>query len=444
MAACYENHLKPFIKASLSDYVTVVSSNSTTGLLLDGAERTNEDLQHLDKRIKTLENPTLGHTQGRPHLGLQERVDRYGLGPSIYAGPPSIDLDPSKLQEDREALGEKVQRLSTQVQKIIAEASESAISFGGLGLKSVREIDSWLAANPHAARHYGLCPDVMIFLEWVADDMMKGEKIAEQLRKLKKLGFVSAAEARGCDSFAYSLPRVFAGEGEDQVHAADKSYFPTVKTFAMWSGKGWGTWDRIKTSTDKVKIAFESQIKASIPASDPTYNLFMLAVSSVYSWLEGFEKEIISDMCAGLVLNQFSDAVGWSLSTRLGVRVLEEVGQHRIGVGSLISANNVDTNSNASHVLYATFRTLNMMSVFKKYKYKNHPCLSEFVKFMASNSGLDTIKKLETRVKNLEDDLKEARDKAKVSSAQADTAFNKAEQATKDLLALVRRVKALE
>jgi hypothetical protein len=67
--------------------------------------------------------------------------------------------------------------LTTQVQKIIAEANESAISFGGLGLKSVREVDSWLAANPYAARHYGLCPDVMIFLEWVTDDMMKGEKI---------------------------------------------------------------------------------------------------------------------------------------------------------------------------------------------------------------------------------------------------------------------------
>lgn len=194
---------------------------------------------------------------------------------------------------------------------------------------------------------------------------------------------------------------------------------------------------------DNVKTAFEGQIKACIPASDPAYNLFRLAVSECYSWLEGFEKEIITDMCAGLVLNQFSDAAGWSLSTRLGVRVLEEVSLHRIGVGSLISADNGD--SNASHVLYATFRTLDVMGVFKKYKYKNHPCISsEFVKFMASNSGLDSIKKLEIRVKSLEADLKESREKGKVASAKADTASNKAEQATKDFATLAKRVKMLE
>ena len=105
--------------------------------------------------------------------------------------------------------------MTTQVHQIIAEANESAVSFGGLDLKSVHEVDSWLAANPYASRHYGLCPDAMIFLEWVADDMSKGEKITEELRKLKKLGFATAAKARACDRFAYALPsRVFAGNSE--------------------------------------------------------------------------------------------------------------------------------------------------------------------------------------------------------------------------------------
>jgi hypothetical protein len=63
---------------------------------------------------------------------------------------------------------------------------------------------------------------------------------------------------------------------------------------------GWNN----KNQHDNAKIAFlESQIKASIPASDPARNLFMLAVSEVCSWLEGFEKETISDMCAGLCVS---------------------------------------------------------------------------------------------------------------------------------------------
>jgi hypothetical protein len=438
----YSNQLKPFLRDSLKDYATVAFCETNTGLLLDGADRVNDDLSHLDKRIKILEEAPAVKAS-RPHLDLQARMQQYKSGPGANVGPPNIDCDPPQPQEDREALAEKVQRLSTQVQKIVAEASDSAISFGGLGLKSVREVDSWLAAHPHAARHYGLCPDVMIFLEWVADDLGGGEKITNQLRKLQKLGFATAAEARAVDSFAYLLPRVFAGEGEDWVHSADKSYFPKCKTFATWSGKGWGYWDRIKASMDRVKTAFEGQVRASIPASDPIYNLFMLAISEVYSWLEGYEKEIITDMCTGLVVNQFSAPAGWSLSTRIGVRVLEEVGQPRIGVGSLISSTN--SASNASHVLYAVFRTLDVMSDFKKYKFKNHPCISsEFVKFMASNSGMDSIKKLEDRVKSLESDLKEALNKVKVASVKADTASNKAEQSTKDLVALTKRVKSLE
>ena len=441
--AYFANHLHPFIKEAFKDYITLVASNRNTELLLDGADRVNDDLQHIVKRIKILEDTTTAVKNSRPHSNLQARMGRYSSGPGDHFGMPPTELDPPAPQEDRSSLGEKVQRLSTQVQKMVSEANESSISFGGLGLKSVQEVDSWLVAHPHAKIHYGLCPDVMVFLEWVADDLKKTEKITEQLRKLKKLGFHTPAEARAVDSFAYSLPRVFAGDGEDQVYSADKSYFGSCKTFALWSTKGWGYWARIKLSMDNVRTAFEQQIKASIPANDQTYNLFMLAVSDVYSWIEGFEKEIISDMCTGLVANQFSDAAGWSLSTRLGVRVLDEVGQHRVGVGSLISANEGD--SNAAHVLYASFRTLDMMSVFKKFKYKNHPCISsEFVKFMASNSGMDSVKKLEVRVKTLELELKEARDKAKTQLAKADTASNKAEQATKDLIALTKRVKALE
>jgi len=145
----YANQLKPFLKDSLKDYATVAFCDTNTGLLLDGAERVNEDLGHLDKRLKILEEvPAV--KASNPHFGLQERMQQYKSGSGGSVGPPNIDLDPRKPQEDREALAEKVQRLSTQVQKIVAEASDSAISFGGLGLKSVQEVDSWLAAHPHA------------------------------------------------------------------------------------------------------------------------------------------------------------------------------------------------------------------------------------------------------------------------------------------------------
>ena len=75
-------------------------------------------------------------------------MDRYGSGYSTYAGPPSLDIPflCHRRIEDQGALGEKVQHLTAQVHQIIPEPNESSISFGGLGLKAVHEVDSWLAA----------------------------------------------------------------------------------------------------------------------------------------------------------------------------------------------------------------------------------------------------------------------------------------------------------
>jgi hypothetical protein len=44
---CYGNHLHPFIKESLKDFITLADSNKNTELLLDGADRVNDDLKHI-------------------------------------------------------------------------------------------------------------------------------------------------------------------------------------------------------------------------------------------------------------------------------------------------------------------------------------------------------------------------------------------------------------
>jgi hypothetical protein len=103
----YYDHLKPFIEDSLKEYITTSASDANTELLLDGAERVDEDLEHLDMRIKTLEATSVGR-QNRPH-GIQTRMDKYGSAHAPQAGPPSFDIESPMPQEDRDALGEKVQ-----------------------------------------------------------------------------------------------------------------------------------------------------------------------------------------------------------------------------------------------------------------------------------------------------------------------------------------------
>jgi hypothetical protein len=64
---CYGNHLHPFIKESLKDFITLADSNKNTELLLDGADRVNDDLKHIVKRIKLLED-TQAVKNSRPAL----------------------------------------------------------------------------------------------------------------------------------------------------------------------------------------------------------------------------------------------------------------------------------------------------------------------------------------------------------------------------------------
>ena len=67
------NHLKPLVEDSLQDYATTTTSDAHTGLLLDGADRVTDDLEHLEKRIKLLENVSV---LLKSRSGIQARMDR--------------------------------------------------------------------------------------------------------------------------------------------------------------------------------------------------------------------------------------------------------------------------------------------------------------------------------------------------------------------------------
>ena len=92
------NHVKPLLEFSLQEYVTSSTADTHTGLLLDGADRVNDDLEHLDKRIKLLENASV---ERKRKSAIQTRMDRYSLGASTHSVPPNLDIPlPTILEEN--------------------------------------------------------------------------------------------------------------------------------------------------------------------------------------------------------------------------------------------------------------------------------------------------------------------------------------------------------
>ena len=83
--------------------------------------------------------------------------------------------------------------------------------------------------------------------------------------------------------------------------------------------------------------------------------------------------------------------------------------------------------------------------VEKKIGFKNLDVVtSELTKFLLINTGYNSVQKLETKVKELEESKKSQQSEVKAAVSSANTASNVANDTKKLLAALEKRVKKLE
>lgn len=85
------------------------------------------------------------------------------------------------------------------------------------------------------------------------------------------------------------------------------------------------------------------------------------------------------------------------------------------------------------------------MNQFKSQGFKDHPAIaSEYVKFLATNTGIESLERLITRVATIEDQVKEIAKSVKAATTSSTTASNKADEAKKTIAALEKRIATLE
>jgi hypothetical protein len=93
----------------------------------------------------------------------------------------------------------------------------------------------------------------------------------------------------------------------------------------------------------------------------------------------------------------------------------------------------------------ASLRTHDIAQVYINHNFENHPAvLSEFIKFLATNSGFEKVEKLTTEVEALKSKLASALLELGKCASKADTASTKATEAERGANALKARVAALE
>jgi hypothetical protein len=115
----------------------------------------------------------------------------------------------------------------------------------------------------------------------------------------------------------------------------------------------------------------------------------------------------------------------------------------RNGVMKTFKAGN--TQQIGSVVFWANLRSLDRAMSIKKNEYKNDPIVSgELVKFLAVNTGIETIEVLETKVKDLQGKLGQSKANAAAATKAATSASNKAEENKTRLEAFKKRLEKVE
>ena len=120
-------------------------------------------------------------------------------------------------------------------------------------------------------------------------------------------------------------------------------------------------------------------------------------------------------------LSNYPDAMQWSLNTRLGYRVWQTVFAPCAGLLEKVEPN--DLQATAATVIYHVLLTIDIQEEFREVGIKNHVVISsEYVKFLSTNTGYDSIEKLTVRMNKLELEGKESKTLVKEASASAKTA----------------------
>jgi polyhydroxyalkanoate synthesis regulator phasin len=143
------------------------------------------------------------------------------------------------------------------------------------------------------------------------------------------------------------------------------------------------------------------------------------------------------------VHSKFTKEQAWSLLTQLVTRIFTDMAKVREGV--LMSLRTQDEESTCAAVLWTVFQTHDKMDEFFNANISDHPSVSsEYVKFLASNSGFEQVDKLETQVTKLQKDLTKALEDNATVRRKADSATNLVDTLQRKVNAMEAKVSKLK
>jgi hypothetical protein len=351
--------------------------------------------------------------------------------------PDSSDPSLPDLVYTVKNLQTQVKDLSTKLAGVSKDKGSSCVRFGNAGFRSPRDVLPLIKAQMPTS-YFGCFVNAAILLEWILGN--SGEDTLKKMERMTKLKIPSLAEAHSLKGLEASLPRLF-GDIITFTGRQHTSYFTKVCSACVWTNGSTGTKEFIMTNLAMVVEAVRATIDQRLPPGKELHTLANLALESSAAFVMSMVS-FIEENRESYALSSYPDAMQWSLNTRLSYRVWKEIYTPCSGLMEKVEPN--DLQSTAATVIYHVLLTIDLQESFRKVGIKNHSVVSsEYVKFLSTNTGYDSIAKLQSTMVKLEDQNKVLTVTVREASASAKTASTTCGELKKKVEAHEKRLQSI-
>lgn len=324
----------------------------------------------------------------------------------------------------------------------------TAIKFGNLGIRNLQECSRWVTLH-FSEERYGLVVDPLNLL-----DRLFGDDQVDPLTQLKtmesrmKLNIDTGAESSSITSMGHLRPRIFH-DGRPTMTCDQKTSRLNNKLGkpARWKtgGEG-GVRNHIIEQMNVLQPHISDDIIYTFgnghPGDSKAQMIATLSLTTSVTFITQLLNYIDALYEKLHVYSKFTSETAWSLSMQVLDRILADLYVPKEGV---VKGMKGDRTSICAHVLWASFRTLDIAQGYVDANFVNHPAVSsEFIKFLATNSGSEKIEQLDATVTTIKASLASAVVDVRNAGTKSDTASTKCGELNGLIIALTKRVKTME
>ena len=369
-------------------------------------------------------------------------------------GPKRSDFDKVGVAFEE---GDLVKKMGFQIKTLMAEVAvlkscteDKSVKFASLGLRSIHECQAWIALNFKGYR-YGLIMDPLLMLDRIfGSDDSETDSEFKSLEYRVKLKITTGAEAAAIKALYFKRPRIFHKGRVSMTTERNKSKLNMIPDYKTWKAGGEGVKNHIIQQMNLLHVTTISHdIAYTFGMDSDLQKAQMIAMTNINTTLAfltqllGFVDTIYDKL---FTFSKFTAVQAWALTTQILDRICEDLFAPKEGVVAAMVVE--EPSSVCAHMLWSCctcFKTHDVMSVYMDHNFENHPAISaEYIKFLATNSGIEKVKRLEASVTEMKASIQKAVVESGKARSIADGVSSQVGVINKNVEAAGKRVSKLE